>query len=141
MFCAQNFSLYSLFWILLALSSSLRDHEWKNLHILPVNQPGTMCGPPSLAHNIGPLLLSQCSRSKNVILLLEHGLFMSDGDITLAQITAKTIIDMLTETDFVNVIGLAGRGSVHCKHGLMKANDINKFQLARHIDTLTRTGN
>ncbi|XP_051174131.1 VWFA and cache domain-containing protein 1 [Leptopilina boulardi] len=122
-----------------ALSSNLRDQEWKNLHILPVSQPGTMCGPPSLAHNIGPLFLSQCNRSKHVILLLEHGMFMSEGDVTLAQITAKTVIDMLSETDYVTVVGLAGRGSVHCKNGLVKANDVNKFHLTRHVDTITRT--
>lgn len=100
-----------------------------------------MCGPPSLAQNIGPLFLSQCNRSKHVILLLEHGIFMSEGDVALAQITAKTVIDMLSETDYVTVVGLAGQGSIHCKNGLMKANEVNKYHLTRHVDTITRTGN
>ncbi|XP_015599863.1 VWFA and cache domain-containing protein 1 [Cephus cinctus] len=124
--------------IVAALATNLRGQEWKYLHVLPVNQPGTMCGPPSLAHNIGPLLLSRCS-SKNVILLLEHGIFMSEGDLALAQITAKTVVDMLSETDHVSVVGLVGHGSIHCKEGLLRATDINKLQLARHIESITRT--
>ncbi|XP_012277119.1 VWFA and cache domain-containing protein 1 [Orussus abietinus] len=125
--------------ILGAMASKLRGQDWKYLHVLPVSQPGTMCGPPSLAHNIGPLLLSQCSRPKKIILLLEHGMFMSDGDVALAQTMAKTIIDMLSEIDYATVVGLAGRGSILCKDTLMRATDITKYQLARHIDTITRT--
>ncbi|XP_066587583.1 VWFA and cache domain-containing protein 1 isoform X2 [Prorops nasuta] len=124
--------------ILTELASNLKNQEWKNLHILPVNQPRTICGPPTLTHNIGALLLAQCSISKNVILLIEHSSLMSEGDLTLAQITAKTVIDMLSETDFVTVIGLAGSGSIYCKNGLLSATDINKYHLTRHIDSLTR---
>lgn len=123
-----------------ALAASVRNGKWKNLHVLPVRYPGLMCGPASLAHNVGPLLLSQCDGSKNVILLLEHRMFMSEGDFALAQVTAKTIVDMLSELDYVTVIGLAGQGSIHCKNGLMRANDVNKFQLGRHVDSIVRTG-
>ncbi|OAD54774.1 VWFA and cache domain-containing protein 1 [Eufriesea mexicana] len=98
----------------------------------------TMCGPPSAGHNIGPLLLSQYCPKKNVLLLLEHAMFMSEGDITLAQITAETIIDMLSHTDYINVIGLSSNNSIHCKDGLLRATDVNKFQLARYIHSLTR---
>ncbi|KAG7208330.1 hypothetical protein KM043_014566 [Ampulex compressa] len=125
--------------IITALASNLRIQEWKNLHILPMSYPSTMCGPPSLAHNVGPLLLFQCCPKKNVVLLLEHGMFMSEGDLALAQITAKTIIDMLSETDYVTVVGLSNNGFIHCKDGLMRATDINKIQLARYIDSITRT--
>ena len=93
-----------------------------------------------MAHNVGPLLLSQCDKPKNVILLLEHGSFMSESDFPLAQVTAKTIVDMLTESDRVTIIGLAGQGSLRCNDGLMAANDVNKFQLARHVDSIVRTG-
>lgn len=119
---------------------NLRNQEWKNVHLLPFMYPATMCGPPSSGHNIGPLLLSQYCPKKNVLLLLEHGIFMSEGDITLAQITAETIIDMLSQTDRINVIGLSSNSSIHCKDGLLKATDVNKFQLARYIHSLTRTG-
>ncbi|XP_011499006.1 PREDICTED: VWFA and cache domain-containing protein 1 [Ceratosolen solmsi marchali] len=124
-----------------ALAMNLRNQDWKNLHILPVSQPGTMCGPPSLAHNIGPLLLAQCNRSKNVILLLEHSAaFMSEEDVTLAQITAKTIVHMLLETDRVTVVGLVGGGSRLCPdQGLARATDIHKIRLDRHIDSLIRS--
>lgn len=102
--------------------------------------PVTMCGPPSAGHNIGPLLLSQYCPNKKVLLLLEHGMFMSEGDITLAQITAETIIDMLSQSDYINVIGLSSNNSIYCKDGLLKATDVNKFQLARYIHSLIRTG-
>jgi len=111
------------------------------MHILPINEPNTICGPPTLAHNIGPLLLSQYCPEKNVILLLEHGTFVSESELALVQMTAKTIIDMLSETDNVTVVGLANSIPLLCKDGLLKATDINKFQLARYIDGLTRTGN
>jgi hypothetical protein len=99
-----------------------------------------MCGPPSLAHNIGPLLLAQCNRSKNIILLLEHNAaFMSEEDVTLAQITAKTIVHMLSETDRVTVVGLVGGGSSLCPdQGLARATDIHKIRLDRYIDSLIR---
>lgn len=118
----------------------LRNQEWKNLHLLPFKYPVTMCGPPSAGHNIGPLLLSQYCPKKNVLLLIEHTMFMSEGDITLAQITAETIIDMLSYTDHVNVIGLSNNSSIHCKDGLLKATDVNKFQLSRYIHSLNRIG-
>ncbi|CAK9828434.1 VWFA and cache domain-containing protein 1 [Anthophora retusa] len=121
------------------LAIHLRNQEWKNLHVLPFMYPATMCGPPSAGHNIGPLLLSQYCPRKNVLLMIEHGICMSEGDITLAQITAERIIDMLSQTDYVNVIGLSTNNTVHCKDGLLKATDINKFQLVRFIYSLTRT--
>lgn len=120
------------------LALHLRNQEWKNLHLLPFMYPVTVCGPSSAGHNIGPLLLSQYCPKKNVLLLLEHGMFMSEGDITLGQITAETIIDMLSHTDYVNVIGLSVNTTTHCKDGLLKATDVNKFQLARYIHSLTR---
>lgn len=123
-----------------ALATVLRNQEWKNLHILPISQSSTLCGPPTLAHNIGPLLLSQYCLKKNIILLLDHGISVSESELALAQMAAKTIIDMLSETDNVTVIGLANIAPLFCKDGLLKATDINKFQLARHIDGLTRTG-
>lgn len=110
------------------------------MHILPLNQPNTICGQSTMAYNIGPLLLSQYCNEKNIILLLEQGTFMSESDFALAQITAKAIIDMLSETDNVIVLGLANNVSAYCKDGLLKATDINKFQLARYIDGLIRTG-
>ncbi|KAF7414483.1 hypothetical protein HZH68_002972 [Vespula germanica] len=122
------------------LTTKLKDQGWKNLHVLPLYPPGRICGPPSLVHNIGPLLLSQHCSAKNIILLLEHGTFISEEDLILIQITAKTIIDMLSEKDYVTAIGLAGNGFVYCKDGLVKATDINKYQLGRHIDSLTRRG-
>ncbi|XP_011631150.1 VWFA and cache domain-containing protein 1 isoform X1 [Pogonomyrmex barbatus] len=125
--------------IMKELTMQLRGQEWKNIHILPIKEPYTICGPPTLAHNIGPLLLSQYCSKKNVILLLEHGTFMSESDLALAQITAKTIIDMLSEADNVTVVGLANTAPLLCKDGLLKATDINKFQLIRYIDSLTRT--
>lgn len=66
---------------------------------------------------------------------------MSESDFALAQIAARTIIDMLSETDNVTVVGLANTTPLVCKDDLLKATDINKFQLARYIDSLTRTGN
>lgn len=125
---------------ILELALHLKNQEWKNLHLLPFMYPVTMCGPSSAGHNIGPLLLSQYCPKKNVLLLLEHAVFMSEGDLTLAQITAETIIDMLSHTDYVNVIGLSTNTSIHCKEGLLKATDVNKFQLARYIHSLTRIG-
>ncbi|KAJ8669236.1 hypothetical protein QAD02_000495 [Eretmocerus hayati] len=126
-----------------ALSMEFHSQDWKNLDILPVSRPGTMCGPPSLAHNIGPLLLSQCNRSKNVILLVDHySGFMSDEDVTHAQIIAKTIVHMLSDTDCVTVIGLAGSGSAMCpEQGLPQATDIHKIRLDEHIDSLDRSSN
>lgn len=122
-----------------ALGINFKNQNWKNLHVLPISQPETMCGPPSLAHNIGPLLLSRCNRSKNVILLLEHGSFMSEEDVALAQITAKTIVHMLSDSDLVSVIGLAINGSINCHNRtLSRATDIHKIRLDRHIDSLTR---
>ena len=98
-----------------------------------------MCGPPSLVHNIGPLLLQQCTRHKNVLLLLEQSsAFMTEEDVTLAQITAKTIVHMLMETDRVAVVGLGGRGSALCE-GLARATDIHKIRLDRHLDSLVRS--
>lgn len=129
-FCSQ---------VVQSLMINLRNQEWKNLHLLPFMYPVTMCGPPSSGHNIGPLLLSQYCPKKNVLLLLEHGAFMSDGDITLAQITAETIIDMLSQTDYINIVGLSSNASIHCKDGLLKATDVNKFQLARYVHSLIRT--
>ncbi|XP_071872449.1 VWFA and cache domain-containing protein 1 [Bombus fervidus] len=120
------------------LALHLKNQEWKNLHLLPFMYPVTMCGPSNAGHNIGPLLLSQYCPKKNVLLLIEHAVFMSEGDLTLAQITAETIIDMLSHTDYVNVIGLSTNTSIHCKDGLLKATDVNKFQLARYIHSLTR---
>lgn len=123
------------------LTTQLRDQEWKNMHILPINKPNIMCGPPTLTHNIGSLLLSQYCPEKNVILLLEHGTFMSESELTLVQITAKTIIDMLSETDNVTVVSLTNTAPLLCKDNLLKATDINKFQLTRYVDSLIRTGN
>lgn len=105
-----------------------------------MNEPDTMCGPPTLAYNVGPLLLSQYCHEKNVILLLEHSTFMSESELALVQLTAKTIIDMLSETDNVTIVGLAHTIPLLCKDSLLKATDINKFQLTRYIDSLTRTG-
>ncbi|EZA55990.1 VWFA and cache domain-containing protein [Ooceraea biroi] len=125
--------------IVTALATNLRNQEWKNLHILPINQLGTICGPPTLAHNVGPLWLSQYCSEKNVVLLLDHGTSMSESDLSLAQITAKAVIDMLSEKDNVAVVGLSNTAPLFCKDGLLKATDINKFQLARYIDGLIRT--
>ncbi|KAG5317114.1 CAHD1 protein, partial [Acromyrmex heyeri] len=124
--------------IIKELTRQLRSQEWKSIHILPMNEPDTMCGPPTLAYNVGPLLLSQYCHEKNVILLLEHGTFMSESELTLVQLTAKTIIDMLSETDNVTIVGLAHTTPLLCKDSLLKATDINKFQLIRYIDSLTR---
>lgn len=134
-----NWNLFCLFTS--ALATNLRNQDWKNLHILPVNEPSTICGPPMLAHNIGPLLLTQYCSEKNVILLLDHDMSMSESDLGLAQITAKAVIDMLLETDNVTVVGLSNTAPLFCKDGLLKATDINKFQLTRYIDGLIRTGN
>ncbi|XP_072753876.1 VWFA and cache domain-containing protein 1 [Anoplolepis gracilipes] len=125
--------------IITEFATKLRGQEWKNLHVLPISQPSMICGPPILAHIIGSLLLSQYCPEKNVILLLEHGIFMSESDLVLAQIAAKTVIDMLSETDNVTVIGLANTAPLFCKDSLLKATDINKFQLARYVDSLNRT--
>ncbi|XP_025996814.1 VWFA and cache domain-containing protein 1 isoform X3 [Solenopsis invicta] len=125
--------------IMKELTTQIKGQEWKNIHILPINEPDTVCGPPTLAHNIGSLLLSQYCPEKNVILLLEHGSFMSESELVLIQITAKTIIDMLSETDNVTIVGLSNTIPLLCKDGLLKATDINKFQLIRYIDSLTRT--
>ncbi|XP_014480142.1 PREDICTED: VWFA and cache domain-containing protein 1 [Dinoponera quadriceps] len=122
----------------LATDGATRCQEWKNLHVLLIRQPDTICGPPTLAHNIGPLVLSQYCTEKNVILLLEHSTFMSETDFALTQMAAKTIIDMLSETDNVAVVSLANAVPLYCKDGLLKATDINKFQLARYIDGLVR---
>lgn len=65
---------------------------------------------------------------------------MSEGDLTLAQLTAKSILDMLSETDYVTAIGVSGHGSIYCKEGLLRATDVNKFQLIRHIDSISRIG-
>lgn len=65
---------------------------------------------------------------------------MSESDLALAQLTAKTILDMLSETDNVAVIELVNNLPLFCENGLLKATDINKYQLARHIDSLTRKG-
>ncbi|KAK2588046.1 hypothetical protein KPH14_004115 [Odynerus spinipes] len=135
---SQNEALDICSEIMTELNTKLREKEWKNIHILPLNPPSRICGPPSLVHNIGPLLLSKHCSAKNIILLLEHGTFMSEEDLILIQITAKTIIDMLSEKDYVTAIGLAGNGFVYCKDSLVKANDINKYQLGRHIDSLAR---
>lgn len=123
------------------LTTQLRDQEWKNMHILPINKPNIMCGPPTITHNIRSLLLSQYCPEKNVILLLEHGSFMSESELISIQTTAKSIIDMLSETDNVTVVSLANTASLLCKDSLLKATDINKFQLTRYVDSLTRTGN
>ena len=74
------------------------------------------------------------------MILLEHNAaFMSEEDVSLAQNTAKSIIYMLTGTDRVTVVGLAGRGSALCpEHGLPHATDIHKITLDRHIDSLIR---
>ncbi|XP_012531291.1 VWFA and cache domain-containing protein 1 isoform X2 [Monomorium pharaonis] len=125
--------------IMKELATQFRGQEWKKIHILPINDPDTICGPPTLAHNVGPLLLSQYCPQKNVILLLEHGLFLSESELALVQITAKTIIDMLSEMDNVTVVGLASAVPLLCKDNLLKATDINKFQLIRYIDSLSRT--
>ncbi|XP_070171282.1 VWFA and cache domain-containing protein 1 isoform X1 [Polyergus mexicanus] len=125
--------------IITEFATKLKSQEWKNLRVLPISQPSTICGPPMLSHIIGSLLLSQYCPEKNVILLLEHGMFMSESDLALAQIAARTIIDMLSETDNIIVVGLANTTPLFCKDGLLKATDINKFQLARYIDSLTRT--
>ncbi|XP_015437765.1 PREDICTED: LOW QUALITY PROTEIN: VWFA and cache domain-containing protein 1 [Dufourea novaeangliae] len=122
-----------------ALAIRLRNQEFKNMHVLPFMYPTTVCGPFSSDHNIGPLLLSQYCPKKNVLLLFEHGMFMSEGDITLAQITAERIIDMLSQMDYINVVGLSSNNSLFCKDGLLKATDVNKFQLARYIHSLSRT--
>jgi len=106
-----------------------------------MNQLSTICGSPTLAHNIGSLLLSQYCFEKNVILLLDHGMSMHESDFSLAQITAKAIIDMLSEMDNIIVVGLFNNIPLFCKDGLLKATDINKFQLARYIDGLIRIGN
>nr|XP_033342707.1 VWFA and cache domain-containing protein 1 [Megalopta genalis] len=120
------------------LAIVLRNQEFKNIHVLPFMYPATICGSYSSDHNIGPLLLSQYCPKKNVLLLFEHGMFMSEGDITLAQITAERIIDMLSQMDYINVVGLSSNNSIFCKDGLLKATDINKFQLARYIHSLSR---
>ncbi|GAB1860644.1 VWFA and cache domain-containing protein 1 [Camponotus japonicus] len=125
--------------IITELATKLRSQEWKNLHVLPISQPSTICGPPKMGHIIGSLLLSQYCPEKNVILLLEHNMFMSESDLALIQIAARTIIDMLSETDNVTVVGLANAAPLFCKDGLLKATDINKFQLTRYIDSLIRT--
>ncbi|KAL0107464.1 hypothetical protein PUN28_014649 [Cardiocondyla obscurior] len=125
--------------IMKELTIQLRDQDWKNIHILPTNEPDTICGPPTLAHNIGPLLLSQYCPQKNVVLLLEHGTFMSESELALVQIAAKTVIDMLSETDNIIVVDLTNTVPVLCKDNLLKATDMNKFQLTRYIDGLTRT--
>ncbi|XP_011704249.1 PREDICTED: VWFA and cache domain-containing protein 1 [Wasmannia auropunctata] len=121
------------------LTRQLQGQEWKSMHILPINEPDTMCGPPTLAYNVGSLLLSQYCPEKNVILLLEHGRFMSESELALVQMTAKTIIDMLSEADNVTIVGLANTAPQLCRDSLLKATDINKFQLTRYIDSLTRT--
>ncbi|XP_011875650.1 PREDICTED: VWFA and cache domain-containing protein 1 [Vollenhovia emeryi] len=125
--------------IMKELATQLRGQEWKNMHILPINEPEAMCGPPTVTHNIGSLLLSQYCPEKNVVLLLEHGVSMSEPELTLIQITAKTIVDMLSEMDNVTVVGLANSTPLLCKDSLLRATDINKFQLTRYIDSLTRT--
>lgn len=129
-----------MIWIV-EFETKIRNQEWTNLHVLPVSLPLTICGPPTMAHIMGSLLLSQYCPEKNVILLLEHGMFMSESDLALVQIAARTIIDMLSETDNVTVVGLANTAPLFCKDGLLKVTDINKLQLARYIDSLIRTGN
>lgn len=94
-----------------------------------------------MAHNLGSLLLSQYCPEKNVILFLEHGTFMSESELALIQLTAKTIVDMLSETDNITVVDLTNTAPLLCKDSLLKATDINKFHLTRYIDGLTRTGN
>lgn len=119
---------------------SLQPSDLKRLHILPMFYPGTNCGATHLAQNTGPLLLARCGNPKNVLLLVEHGTFMSERDVGLAQLTAKTLVDMLSDIDYVNVVGLAGHEQIHCPDRLLRATDINKIQLTRHIDAITRSG-
>ncbi|XP_020708779.2 VWFA and cache domain-containing protein 1 [Athalia rosae] len=122
-----------------ALAASLRGSEWTHLHILPISNPSTACGPTNLSQYTGPLLLSRCLSARKVLLLIEHGISMSDRDVALVQLTAKTLVDMLSDNDYVNVVGLTGQGSIHCPDRLLRATDINKIQLTRHIDSITKT--
>ncbi|XP_046425464.1 VWFA and cache domain-containing protein CG16868 [Neodiprion fabricii] len=118
----------------------LTNSELRHLHILPTSHPGTICGPPSLSQNTGLLLLSRCKNPKKVLLLIEHGIFISEKDAGLAQLTAKTLLDMLSDKDYIGVVGLTGHGSTHCPDHLLRATDVNKIQLTRHIDTIIRFG-
>lgn len=122
------------------LYPKLSDNKLKSLHIIPLSlkQPMKICGPSETVHNIGSLFLSQCNKPKNIIILMEHGRFMSDNDIVLARKTAKKIVDMLNDYDLITIIGLAGRDFVYCKNGLIKPTDINKLKLFNFIDNTQR---
>lgn len=55
-----------------------------------VSQPGTICEPSTLAYNINAI--------------------MSEVDVSLVHNTAQRILELLTDTDRLTAIGLAGRG-------------------------------
>lgn len=114
------------------------SNRWRQLRVLPLNRPGKICGQAGPVRNIGSLFLSQCDKPRNVIVLMEHGIFMSEDDIALARAIAKTIVDMLSDNDSITVVGLADQSFLYCKNGLVKATDINKFQLIRRIDAIAR---
>ncbi|XP_057341737.1 VWFA and cache domain-containing protein 1 [Microplitis mediator] len=121
-----------------ALAFNLKDSGWKHLRVIPIKRPGKICGQAGPVRNIGSLFLSQCDKPRNVIVLLENGMFMSEEDIALARATARTIVDMLSDGDLITVIGLADKSSIYCTDTLVKATDVNKYQLIRRIDSIVR---
>ncbi|XP_034936002.1 VWFA and cache domain-containing protein 1 [Chelonus insularis] len=121
-----------------ALANNLRYDRWKQLRILPIKRPGKICGQAGPVRNIGSLFLSQCNKSRNVIVLMEHGSFMSEEDIALARASAKTMVDMLSDLDLIAFVNLADQGAIYCKDNLLKATDVNKYQLIRKIDSAPR---
>ncbi|XP_074098201.1 VWFA and cache domain-containing protein 1 [Cotesia typhae] len=121
-----------------ALAFNLKENGWKNIRVIPIKRPGKICGQAGPVRNIGSLFLSQCDKPRNVIVLLENGIFMSEDDIALARATARTIVDMLSDTDLITVIGLANKTSLFCTDALIKATDVNKYQLIRLIDSIVR---
>ncbi|XP_044016065.1 VWFA and cache domain-containing protein 1 [Aphidius gifuensis] len=125
--------------IYVELYAKLSDNKLKNLHIIPLSlkQQMKICGPSETLHNIG-LFIPQCNKPKNIIILIDHGSFMTDHDIALVRNTSKAIVNMLSDYDSITIIGLARHAFVHCKSGLIKSIDINKFKLFNCIDNIQR---
>ncbi|KAK0095373.1 hypothetical protein PV326_008544 [Microctonus aethiopoides] len=122
-----------------ALSFDSEDNRSKQLRVLPIQRPGKICGQAGPIRNIVSILLNHCDKRRNVIILMEHGTFMSDEDIILARATAKTIVEMLSDTDLITFIGLSDETTVYCKDSLVPATDPNKYELIRRIDATIRT--
>lgn len=88
-----------------------------------------------------PWYVSATSGSKNVIVIIDKSGSMNGTRIELAKEAAKSVVETLSNSDFVGVVAFSSEADTIGNGQIVRASTENKEEILGKIDEITATGN